>query len=69
MSLVNPLDFGEYKIVWQGGLMRCCLKTLVDEEFDKEPEIGQTLGCLWCDEEMIYKEDGWHWSRKDVEEK
>ena len=65
MTLVNPLDFGEFKTVWQGGLMRCCLKTLEDEELDKEPEIDQILECKYCDEEMIYREDGWHWNKPD----
>jgi hypothetical protein len=46
--------------VRQGGLMRCCIQTLI-EDMERDVQVGDTIDCKYetsCDEQMIVAEDG-----------
>ena len=53
--------------ILQGGLMRCCIQTIVNDA-DKaplEPNVeGEILQCEYTSDEshqMLYKEGAWRW--------
>ena len=41
----------------QGGLMRCCIKTLQDIPVDTEVAYGEIRKCGWCPSKIILRED------------
>ena len=42
-----------------GGLMRCCIKTLVERE---EPGTeGDVQACRWCTESSRFRDGAWEW--------
>jgi hypothetical protein len=52
--------------VQEGGLMRCCLKTLDEERTEaacaaKPATEGDRIKCRWCDSEMIFSGGTWMW--------
>lgn len=48
-------------VIYPGGLMRCCLKSLEDFD-DSQSEVNQLVPCKWCDSYMILTKRGWEWS-------
>jgi hypothetical protein len=59
-----PIDY----VVYQGGLMRCCLSTIAQamEASSTPPQDGDVLKCRYHpqDEGMIFGEGAWRWNRK-----
>lgn len=55
--------------IYHGGLMRCCLVTLMDHihSVSENPPEGTTLDCRYEErgnESMIFKDGGWRWNRE-----
>lgn len=57
--------------VYPGGLMRCCLQSLYED--DETPnEEGETIQCKYTADplhNMIFRGDGWHWTHPEPESK
>jgi hypothetical protein len=48
----------------QGGLMRCCIKTLTDVAREGDDHIeGSELACRWCQTRMILADGVWKWDK------
>ena len=55
---------GRENLIRQGGLMRCCIQTIVDFDTDgMVPEENTSMGCKWCDSSVIYRDGAWEWDR------
>lgn len=49
-----------------GGLMRCCLQTLVlvyEDDPVHQPFEGDKLPCRYCSSSMIFKDGAWEWDK------
>lgn len=50
-----------------GGLMRCCLQTLVMTYADNTAEYqageGDKLPCRFCSSSMVFKDGAWEWDK------
>lgn len=49
-------------LVRKGGLMRCCLQTLIEAKV-KNTE-GETLPCKYCKESMRFRDGAWEWNHE-----
>jgi hypothetical protein len=45
----------------QGGLMRCCIQTLMETELEAKPKDGDTIRCSFCGEAMTMHKGFWQW--------
>ena len=45
--------------IFTGGLYRCCVESLLDEEIRNQP-VGTVVDCNHCTGQMIRRSDGWH---------
>ena len=50
----------EYQIR-QGGLYRCCLKTLEETELSDPPGEGDKIPCSYCGTTMSMSKGSWEW--------
>ena len=50
----------EYQIR-QGGLFRCCLKTLEETELSANPVEGDRISCSYCGTIMSMVNGSWEW--------
>lgn len=56
----RKMKANEYQIR-QGGLFRCCLKTLEDTELSANPVEGDRISCFYCGTIMIMSKGSWGW--------
>lgn len=51
-----------------GGLMRCCIETVVQHaQLGTPPKEGDTLTCRSCQEPLRYRDGAWEWANGDAE--
>lgn len=50
------------KPIYQGGLMRCCMKTII--EYAGPEDEGTVLPCRWCSSSAIVRGGHWEWNRE-----
>ena len=49
----------------EGGLLRCCIETLIKTELDSVPEEGDTIQCLHCKDFVTMHKGFWQWDPGD----
>ena len=49
-----------------GGLVRCCIQSLWDTEFEQAPKDGDTVKCNYCPEKMIFHDGAWEWDHPET---
>ena len=51
--------------VYFGGLMRCCIATIEEMDFQELSDLSterSVLSCKYCKSTMIFKVDHWRWN-------
>ena len=57
---MSEMKASEYQIR-QGGLFRCCLKTLEETDLDTPPVEGDKIACSYCGTSMSMSTGSWEW--------
>lgn len=50
-------------LIRQGGLMRCCIKSLLDYA-PADPEENEGHNCNWCSNPMVFRDGAWEWDHE-----
>lgn len=48
--------------VFHGGLMRCCVQSLLEDPKYGNGKEGDRTECRWCKGGIVFKDGGWRWA-------
>ena len=46
---------------FHGGMMRCCVQSLIDDPQYGHGKEGDKTECRWCKTGIVFKDGGWRW--------